>query len=510
MKILTLITLVFILSSCSLLDNEKNNWNNTNQKIELTEEEKSVKEEEDKKEKIDTLRKRLALRWLIQKWDLSLQNKEYTSALIKYLQIHKEIPNDDSTTEKIWDIYFNLQNYKQAYSYYEKIKDYESLNKNRVAVTLLTSMELNEKNILFINSELNTLWLNEDELFYYSNSLVCIEDFSLCKQHFQDYFEEKESENKNIVNEWTWTLENTEVKNELFKELNNIKTALQNYENFQVDDLVYKWALVSWAFFENWLYPIAIQTSKKLLEERKDYKPLLKLVAKSNFEIWNYVEAKVYLLEYNKLIKKNDPEASYFLWVVYEKLHEYVLSTIHFKKALSTWYEATLDVNKRILFNYYELWEIDKMLESFQTIINENKSELKIDDYDLAIYYHIVNEKVEDAKKITIEWLEKFPDSEVFNWYMWWIVMEEINSKPVDENTNKDINLYSEAEKYIDKWMELNPKNPMLTLVKWKIEVSKNDLQKAFIYFKKTISLDNNWDFWKIAKQELDNIKNEK
>ncbi|MFC1797867.1 hypothetical protein ACFLY2_01590 [Patescibacteria group bacterium] len=55
--------------------------------------------------------------------------------------------------------------------------------------------------------------------------------------------------------------------------------------------------------------------------------------------------------------------------------------------------------------------------------------------------------------------------------------MEEINSKPEILNPpltppsnqggeQKENNLYEEAEKYIDIGLELNPKNPMLTLVK--------------------------------------------
>jgi hypothetical protein len=106
---------------------------------------------------------------------------------------------------------------------------------------------------------------------------------------------------------------------------------------------------------------------------------------------------------------------------------------------------------------------------------------------------------------------------------MWWILMDEVNSKPeiikgilTDnwEELNSDLveitenaNPYEEAEIYIKKGLEVNAKSPMLNLVMWKLEVSKWDIRKAFIYFKKTVSLDKNWDFWKIAKQELENIE---
>lgn len=513
-KILIIWLLTILLNSCANDNTKKdvtfNTWTVIETGswiiIEKTKEEIEAEKRKIKKEKIETLRKKLSLRWLILKWDLNLEDKEYTSALIKFLQINKKIPNDKNTIQKLWDVYFHLKKFKQAYSYFSQVKDYSKLDKDKVSLSLISSVTLNKENIVYINKELDSLWLNEDQLFYYKNAISCTEDFSLCKKKFSDYFilqKEKELEKT-----WTWEIE----KKEIFQPLYNIETALKNYENFQVDSLSYKWALVSWAFFENWLYPIAIATSKKLLLEKKKYKPLLKIVAKSYFELWNYIEAKVYLVKYNKLVKV-DPEASYFLWIIYEKLREYVLSTIHFRKALRTWYKNTLDVNRRILINYYEIWEIDKMLKSFDTIINENKDDITINDYDLAIYYNIVNEKMENAKKYTKEAIELYPESEIFNWYYSWILMEEINSQPEVKIINswtgeilEEINLYEEADTYINKALKINTKNPMITLVKWKIEMSKWEIKKAFIYFKKTVALDKKWDYWKIAKQELEGI----
>lgn len=493
-------------------DNEKSgtwttdltaSWDTVDLEDEIdNDEEIVIDKNQSKKDKMNSLRKKLALRWLILKWDVNLQNQEYTSALIEYLKILKEIPGDKSIIKKIWDAYFSLQKFKQAYSYYSKIKDYEQLDKDRVVRTLLSFTAINDKNTPYINKQLEALWLSEEQLFYYKTSITCKKDFSLCKKTFQDYFNAR----KGQKNTWSWSADNT-IK---FKELYNIEAALTNYDNFQVDDLFYKWALVSWAFFENWLYPIAVSTAKKLLEERPDYKPLLKLIAKSDYELWNFIWAKLNLIEYNKLEAK-DPEASYFLWVVYEKLYEYVLSTIHLNKALELWYKDRLDVYKRILFNYFELWDMSSMLRTFKTIIKNNKEELTVNDYSLAIYYHIVSNKTADAKNFTKLGLKKFPESEILNWYMWWILMEEVNNKSTKSNFIVDIenkkNLYLEAEKYIDKWLKIDWKNPMLTLVKWKLEVSKWDSNKAIMYFNKTLNLDAEWDFWKIAKQELEKIK---
>lgn len=483
--------------------------------------EEELSEEEMRKKRVEALRKKLALRWLIIKWDINVENQEYTSALIKYLQIHKEIPEDQATIHKLWDVYFNMKKFKKAYSYYSQIKDYEKLDKDRVVKTLISFNQINKGTIDYLNNEIDTLNLSKEQSFYYKNSISCTQDFSLCKQHFQDYFaaqnaeeEKRKEEQERLKSEWktsTWRVE--EIKK--FEELYNIEEALINYENFQVDDLLYKWALVSWAFYHNWLYPIAIATSQILLQDKKDYKPLLKIAAKSYYELWNFVDAKLYLIEYNKLVK-DDAEASYFIWVVYEKLHEYVLSTIHLKKALSNWYSNQYDLNKRILFNYYELWDIDKMLEIFRLLVDDFIDDVTVNDLSLAIYYHIVNDDIHSAKNISAIAIKKFPESEVLNWYMGWILMEEINRvaesptstwSTIKNDSHSKEGIYDEAEKYIDKWLEIDSNSPMLNLVKWKLEISKWDVSKWFIYFKKTISLDNNWDFWKIAKQELEWIQ---
>jgi hypothetical protein len=91
---------------------------------------------------------------------------------------------------------------------------------------------------------------------------------------------------------------------------------------------------------------------------------------------------------------------------------------------------------------------------------------------------------------------------------MWWIIMKEKNNilmNNIDWEKNK-INkevIYKESKTFIDKWLLQNPKNPMLNFVKWKLEIKLNHPDKAFIYFKKTISLDKDWEFKKLAEEEL-------
>jgi hypothetical protein len=51
--------------------------------------------------RIYILKKRLSLKGLIQDGDMHFQNEEYTRALVKYLQVNKQNPNDLSILNKI-------------------------------------------------------------------------------------------------------------------------------------------------------------------------------------------------------------------------------------------------------------------------------------------------------------------------------------------------------------------------------------------------------------------------
>lgn len=438
--------------------------------------------------RIDILKKRLSFKWLIQDWDIHFQNKEYTRALTKYIQVNKQNPTDQSIINKIWNIYFNLNKYSQAYKYYTQIKDYNQLNKHKAIKALFYSEDIKWENIKKIKSEILTYNLTDDENFYYTNSLVCTVNYHDCRQNFHDYFNEIQV----LAQSGTWEiLDNGSIT---FQELINIQDAIKNYENFQLDDLSYKAALISWAYFQNELYPIAIETSKDTLINSPDYRPLIKIIAKSYYEMGEYIDAKKFLIQYNGLWD-NEPEISYFLGIVHQKLREYTRSTIQLRKSIQLWFARDLDVKRRLLFNYYQLGDTDKMLWIFQEMIRDNINEITVQDMSLAIFYHILNNKNEKATIFTSFALKKFPENEVFYWYHGWLILQEENIS--DENLLK-------AETVLQKWLAINDKNPMISLTLWQLEEKRNNMQKAFIFYKQTISLDKGWEYEKFAKQKIE------
>lgn len=452
---------------------------------ELTPKERN--EIEEAKGKIDTLRKKVTLKWLISKWDIYYSEQEYTRALIKYMQVYNEIPNDQEVIKKIWDIYFNLKKYESAYEYYSQIIDYVNLDKINLVQSYINSSNVWSWNIIETSQKIDIFWLTQEQNFYYKNSMICSFDFHLCRKNFWDYFQ------KNNTETWTWVVEIE------LQDLKNIQTAFDNYANFQMEDLVYKSALISWAFFENWFYWAALTTSRSILESSPSYKPILKIAAKSSYELWNYIEAKQYLVDYNKL-EPNDSEISYFLWIIYNKLNENILSTIHLRKAERIGYKNIIDIKRRLVFAYYELWQIRKIIDTFDDIISEKYEWINIADYNLAVYYNIVQWNIENATQYSIDAKKLYPESEIFYWYYAWLLLQK------EELSDYQIKV---IESDINKALLINDRNPMIVMVKWIFEHKKQNYTEAYKYFKNAIELDKNSDYSEIIMEWINKIPEE-
>lgn len=439
-------------------------------------------------ERLEVLKKKISLKWLITKWDMYFGNMEYTTALSQYLQVYKQVPTDREVNLKIWDIYYALNKYDEAYKYYKNIKNYQNLDKTKATLSLINSTYNWTWSLEVLNTEIDTLQLSKEENFYYKNSLICINNFSKCRLWFQEYFDKQ----KNTPLTWTWIAQKSIY-------IQNVENAFTNYYNFQIDDLTYKAALVTWAFYQNWSYFIALETSKTILSQNQNYKPILKIAAKSAYELWLYKEAKDFLIEYNK-VESTDPEASYFLARIYEKLNEKLLSVIHYNKAIKIWYSDLNDIRRRLIFIYYELNDNTKMLSTFKELIESKDKNLNINDYNLAIYYHILNNDLETALKYSDIAKLKYKDSELFYGYNSWIMLQ--NEKLTDFQFNV-------IENNIKKALEINEDSPMIVMVKWIFEFKKQNYDEATKTFKKAISLDRNNEYSETTKYFLEQIPKE-
>ena len=489
-RLFAIIFILFVVTSCIIFylhkagltffndsSNNKDSFNLTQTwsiKEDVNTQKKSSQDEV--KKNIEKLRKRFALKWLISLWDSYSWNGYYLLALKKYLEAYKKNPQDENIIHKIWDTYFSMKKYNLAYKNYKKIKDYNNLNKDKAILALLYHKEISRKKFDYFYKEMESFNLWEQKLFYYKTVLTCIEDFHSCKKIFQDYI----------------YLSSKDI--ELIEELQNIKNAIENYKNFKVDQVYYGDALLVWSFFQNELYPISIHLWKEILEEKHDYKPILKIIWKSYFELWDYEFAKKYLSSYYEL-QQDDVDAIYLLWIINLRLKNYVISNIFLNKALNMWHEDDLNIKRSLVFNYYELWSIEKTLEGLKYII-ENIDKITIIDFKLAIYHHIIHDKIELAESFAIKALEAYPKEVYFYGYLWWIYIQKW-----------DLNL---AEKNINNWLELDTKNTMLLYYKWVLEIKKWNNLGSIIYFKKVLREDKDWEFWKLSRKRLDEIKSNK
>jgi hypothetical protein len=62
----------------------------------------------------------------------------------------------------------------------------------------------------------------------------------------------------------------------------------------------------------------------------------------------------------------------------------------------------------------------------------------------------------------------------------------------------------------LQKWLAINDKNPMISLTLWQLEEKRGNIQKAFVYYKQTISLDKWGEYEKFAKQKLETLELDK
>ena len=488
--ILCIFSLLF-LSSCWVLEKTNDQEPETNPEqtssgeiVQEIEKPKTQKEigQEIVQQKINNLKKKLALRWLVVKWDIYFNNDQATLALKQYLDVYKETPNDPALIKKIWDSYFKINKYNSAYTYYSKIKDYSELNKNRAMLSYIYTKDVSElQDRQDILSEMYSFDFSEDEQFYYATSFECLDNFHECKIAFGEYIEKERP------------IGEDGLEIELHRYIQEISTAVENYRAFQVDEVYYKDALIIWAFYTNGLYPVAIELWNKLLEEKTDYLPIFKIIGKSYFDMGKYKESKEFLSQYYN-IDKTDAWVTFLLWILNSRLHEYVLSNIYLNKALESNYKPSIDVRRKLIYNYFLLENTERLLLNFKNLV-EKEEVLDQEDLQMAIYYHITHERYEDAIAFSNKWLELFPEEEIFYGYLWWIYkLQEQNEK---------------AEENLQAGLEINGKNPMLNLNMWLLQKEKWENIKALLFFRKAVRENRNWEFGVVAAEELEKFKQE-
>lgn len=433
----------------------------------------SVEEPDAVRSKIETIKKRLALKGLIIEGDSYYQNQQLPLALKKYLEFYKKNPSDPLILEKIASTYFEMKKFGSSVNYLEKMGNIPTSQKDLYAKSLIYSADLSASGTLLENLE--TYQYPAQDMFYYRTSVSCMQDFSQCKSQFQSYFTQFQA---------------TQSGAQLSQELQTIQQAFENYKNFQLDDIALKNAYLIGAWYQNELYPVAIELGKQILQEKPGYKPVLKIIAQSYFELGQYEKARDTLWDFYEL-DGSDPSIAYMLWVVNEKLKEYVLANIYLSKSLELGYTPSIKVRRQMIHNFYLLENDASMLASFADMVEKEES-LEADDLGLAIYYHILHEKYDEAQAWSKKWQWLFPTDGDFYAYEGWILREQGD--------------LTQAAHVLQKALSLDATNPFLFINLAYTALAGWNTGSAKVYFQKTISAASESEFAQQAKIELQSL----
>lgn len=444
----------------------------------LQEENKTLLNEEiikTKDEKIETLRKRFSLRWTISRWDGFFEWNQLILAINEYNKALKQNPKDEQIIKKIALTNFELKRYQDAVLQFSKVESFlnnSELNNYILALIYLTNYK-SQENINITLNKIDSLNISAEEKFYYKTAITSTIDFHMAKKLFDDYI----ALNPNIT----------------FPPLINLKKSIINYNNFKLNEIYYKDALIIWSLFQNKLFSISNILSANLLNEKWNYTPMLLVIWKWYYELWYLKEAKKYLERYYKL-EPTDSKITYILWTINFKLKEYIISNLYYNAALKNWFEPKIELERKLVYNYYLANDKKSMLNMFSYLLNEENA--NIEDFSLWIYHAILEWRILNAINRSNKWLQKFNWQtwyEVFYAYLWWIERE---AKNLDK-----------SREYLAAWLRINPKDPLLTLNMWYLEETNWNYQMALIYLKRTVNINWDWEFWELAWREIEEIE---
>ena len=428
--------------------------------------------------KIETIRKRLALKWLIIDGDGYYREWHIAQALVKYLEFYRKNPEDVLILEKIWDSYFSLNKYGSSLNYYLKIQEPSSKILDKIGLSLLYETDFNDVvSVKSTQKKLASIIPEWEILYYYTKSLDCTFDFHECKKDLWNYFWPESTTNEEVVH-----IEPT------YEKLLSLKQAIENYRNFQVDEVYLKNAFIVASWYSNDLYSLSAHMWKNILWYKPGYKPILKIVAQSYFELWEFESAREMLAKYQD-IDDEDPAVNYMLWIIHTQLRDYVLWNIHLSKAIKLWSLESLEIRRQLIHNFYSLENSNNLLSEFKSLI-ENEPDYTYNDLWLAIYHHILQWEYNTALKWAKLGKEKFTDN-AGNFYAYeaWILREKWELELADS--------------LLKLWIQKYPDNAFILINLWYTALELDNIWASVSYFKQVEKNHANTEFALSAQTEL-------
>ncbi len=458
-KIFYLFIITIIFSSCLKQEEQKqeekkelikpsiiNTWSNVNNVI-IT-----------KEEKIQQLKKRINFKSIITQWDLyNIQNMKEL-ALKNYLDVYWKLQNDHILEKKIASIYFDLKDFKNAYNYYLKIPINE-INNEETKKMLFSLMYTNNE---YTKEDLKNLNISNENKDYYSLVYDCYSGITNCVNTIKSY-------------------------SGSYEKINKIKKSVLNFEKTQQwADQNSKYALIAGFFLENKDFLASALIWEEILTKRPDYKIVIKITWYSYYELWDYKKANKYLEKYYNFDYK-DTKIAYLLWIINFNLEDPIMSNLYLNNAVLNWYTPKTEIERRLLYNYYVLWDKKNMIKIFRYLLDEE--DVNEDDYNIAIFTAMEENELSKAMLWSNKWIQKFNNSSILYALRWWVYRIR----------NEEFNSINDLNKALD----LNIQNPIAILNLWIWFFEKKDYNMARRHFEEVIMIDEWWVFWKEAELQL-------
>lgn len=453
-----------------IIESENQDWvqqiSNEEQVVENT-------DSEDIRSRIERIRKRHELRDLFVSAEAYLEWWQQALWLKTLLDVYRENPEDWVVVTKIAETYLEMKRFWSALNYYRRLPSLSERQQQRVILLHFYSQDLTSQNwVESLVEGLQNMRIPEQELRYYTISALCIPEPHLCKDRFNTYISSLE------------TIES--------EKLNNMRLALRNYESFWLEEdyLLYTYIITEW--YRQWLYPLVVHLWEKVMSDRSRYKPSIKLVWHSLFELWKYEEAKDVLTRFHR-IDDSDPGINYMLGIIYAKTRDSVLANIFLRRALELWYNPTLNLRRHIAYNFALIDSRHNLLSSLKDLIKQEEDYEKT-DLSLAIYYHILYESLETAVDFSQIWQERYPDDAYFYGYEWWALRELWETQ--------------QAIEVLQNWLQALPDNPFLYLqLAFALKENEN-IDSMVVVLDKLLELEIPEEYREIAERERSIITN--
>ena len=473
--VLWLTILSFFLTSCISLEQKAENnissqleyesWSN------LSEDEQMEEVHDDRSEavrnRIESIRKRHELRDMFISAEAYLEWGQQALWLKTLLDVYRENPEDGIVVTKIAETYFEMKRFWSALNYYMRLPSLTERQKHRVILLYFYTQDITTQEWAeTILQALEDLRISEQDLEYYRLSLACIHNNSQCLEPFTSYIAS--------LDEITST------------KLNDMRLAIRNYQSFGLDEeyLLHTYMITEW--YRQDLYPLAIELGWKIMTTRESYKPAIKLVWHSLFELWQYNEAREVLTRFHRL-DDSDPWVNYMLGIIYAKTRDSVLANIFLRRALDLWYSSTLNLRRHIAYNFALIESQHNLLSSLRDLITYEEAYEKT-DLSLAIYYHILYESYDAAIEFSRLGQERFSDDAYFYGYEGWAHRELWNPES--------------AIAVLQEWLNTIPDNPFLYLqLAFALKETWNE-QSMKVVLDTLLSLDISSEYRQIAHRE--------